>query len=246
MRENSAWFGKGGLCWRSSREEEKEDGNGVLTNCESKVGALFQLSLKKPNHWFIILNQIQLEWLCGYKHVNHKSNTADLAPTDVILQTAIGANYVYQTARKDKYRGLEFIHFRTTVNSSSPDRLARNIKWWTSLSLLLLTTLLLQEIMAWVFSLHISPLLQCRLVSLNLAAGLESVAVGINTSSSPWKSRTFSGWAWLSQGAPCIANKGTGKRFSHHVADFSKAGFHTNSTCPMLGKPKHFRAYFLI
>ena len=71
------------------------------------------------------------------------------------------------------------------------------------------------------FSSHISPPLKCSQVSLNLAAGVESTAVGINTSSSscsPWKSRSFCRWAWLSQGAPCTAHEGTGKRFfSPHI-----------------------------
>lgn len=45
----------------------------------------------------------------------------------------------------------------------------------------LLTNLLLQVMMACVFSSHISPLLKCRQVSLNLAVGRKSMAAGINT-----------------------------------------------------------------
>lgn len=91
MRETSLWFGKGGLGWRSSRAQEKEDQNAVYTIHKSKVGALFQLFPKKQGLWPLLLKQVQLAWLCGYKHVNyHRTHTADIVPMDVILQAVIG------------------------------------------------------------------------------------------------------------------------------------------------------------
>lgn len=43
------------------------------------------------------------------------------------------------------------------------------------------------------------------------------------------KEQFLSRWDWLSQGAPCIADKGTVKRFLHYISDYSKASFPTDA-----------------
>lgn len=70
--------------------------------------------------------------------------------------------------------------------------------------------------MACVFSSHISPLLKSRQVSLNLAAGGESMAAGINTSSSscsPWKSSFFPGEIGCLRDLPALQIRALWKGF---------------------------------